>query len=221
MRLTNEAGFLCQGLERALLLGSERVDYTSLRRMLEDLPTQVRIAILDSCASGAFTRAKGGIVRPPFIVDTSIDVRGHAFLTSSSADEAAQVVNAVVTEYLRDKIRQRRLSKAISAEAVLRDQLAVYGEKHPKALRAAAELDAEHSALEAAMNSQNGDQYEVANDQSVKLAVPNHTPTSPKGFVIFGLAMLLALLAGIGFAIWRDRRETESTQTINYQPHPQ
>lgn len=137
--------------------------------------------------------------------------------TASSAEEAAQVVNAVVTEYLRDKIRQRRLSKAISAEAALREQLAVYGDKHPKTLQAAAELEAVRSALDTA-NSDDGDQYEVANDQSVKLAVPNHTPTSPKGFVVFGLLLLSALLAGIGFAVWRDRKESETDQTASCQP---
>ena len=137
--------------------------------------------------------------------------------TASSAEEAVQVVNAVVTEYLRDKVRERRLNKAIAAAALLREQLAVYGEKHPKTLQAMAELDAERAALDA-MNPQDGDQLEVANDQGVKLAVPNHTPTSPKGLVIFGLLLLSALLAGISFAIWRDRREAE--QTIDYDPHP-
>jgi uncharacterized protein involved in exopolysaccharide biosynthesis len=133
--------------------------------------------------------------------------------TASSADEAAQVVNAVVTEYLRDKVRQQRLSKVISAEAQLREQLAIYGEKHPKTLQALAELDAERGSLATATNQQDSDQY--ANDQSVKLAVANYTPTSPRGFVIFGLSLLLGLLAGIGFAVWRDRKEAKLS------PHPQ
>ncbi len=136
--------------------------------------------------------------------------------TASSAEEAVQVVNAVVTEYLRDKVRQARLNKAMAAEAALREQLAVYGEKHPKTLQAMSELDAERAALEA-LNPQEGDRYEVANDQGVKLAVPNHTPTSPKGLVIFGLLLLSSLLAGIGLAIWRDRREVE--QRFDCDPH--
>ncbi|QWG17266.1 hypothetical protein KMZ68_20160 [Bradyrhizobium sediminis] len=137
--------------------------------------------------------------------------------TASSAEEAAQVVNAFVIEYLRDKIRQRRLNK----EVELRQQLAVYGEKHPKTLQALAELDAERAALEAATNPQDVDREEAADDQSVKMAVPNHTPTSPKGLAILGLSLLSALLAGIGLAIWRDRREMERKHTVDYQPHPQ
>jgi uncharacterized protein involved in exopolysaccharide biosynthesis len=129
--------------------------------------------------------------------------------TASSADEAAQVVNAFVVEYLRDKARQRRLDKINSAEAELRQQLAVYGEKHPKTLQAVAELEAERASLEAPLKPQDSDQDEVASDQGFKLAVPNQTPTSPKGSVILGLSFLLALLAGIGLAVWRDRKEAE------------
>ena len=73
-----------------LLLGGERYSYRALKSTLADLPADVRIAILDSCASGAMTRLKGGFRRPPFTVDESNRVKGYAVLTSSSEDEAAQ-----------------------------------------------------------------------------------------------------------------------------------
>ncbi|MDP1915771.1 MAG: caspase family protein [Myxococcales bacterium] len=76
--------------ETGLLLGEERYSYDELRRRLEALPAEVRIAIVDSCASGALTRSKGGVSRPPFLVDASTQLKGHAFLTSASIDEAAQ-----------------------------------------------------------------------------------------------------------------------------------
>jgi uncharacterized protein involved in exopolysaccharide biosynthesis len=72
--------------------------------------------------------------------------------TASSADEAAQVVNAIVIEYLRDKAKQRWLNKV----SELREQLAIYGKKHPKSLQALAELDAERASFQAAMNPQYG-----------------------------------------------------------------
>ncbi|HET6584254.1 MAG TPA: caspase family protein [Nannocystaceae bacterium] len=75
--------------ERGLLLAGERLAYSELREMIHDVPADVRIGVLDSCSSGAFTRTKGGKRRAPFLVSTS-DVAGHAFLTSSSVDEAAQ-----------------------------------------------------------------------------------------------------------------------------------
>jgi hypothetical protein len=76
--------------EDGLLLGASRLPYAELRRELDQVPADVRVAILDSCASGAFTRAKGGVHRPPFLLDEASRVRGHAFLTSSAAHEAAQ-----------------------------------------------------------------------------------------------------------------------------------
>jgi hypothetical protein len=57
---------------------------------VQKVPADVRIAILDSCASGAFTRTKGGTRKAPFLVGAPSSVAGHAFLTSSSADESAQ-----------------------------------------------------------------------------------------------------------------------------------
>jgi hypothetical protein len=76
--------------EEGLLLASSRLSYAELRRELDGVPADVRVAILDSCSSGAITRAKGGVHRPPFLLDAASRVSGHAFLTSSAADEAAQ-----------------------------------------------------------------------------------------------------------------------------------
>jgi uncharacterized protein involved in exopolysaccharide biosynthesis len=141
--------------------------------------------------------------------------------TAPSADEAVRVVNAFAIEYLRDKANQRRLDTVYSAEAELGRQLAVYGDKHPKTLQAAEGLNAARASLEAAMSPQDGGQDEVTSDQSVKLAVPNRTPTSPKGFVILGLSFLSALLAGIGLAIWSDRRDAKRKHTVGRRPHLQ
>ncbi|HET9624468.1 MAG TPA: caspase family protein [Kofleriaceae bacterium] len=76
--------------ESGILLSGEHYDYARLRRRISDVPADVHIAIVDSCASGSFTRAKGGARMPPFLRDTSNQVHGFAFLSSSSADEDAQ-----------------------------------------------------------------------------------------------------------------------------------
>src|SRR5262245_20658409 len=56
--------------------------------------------------------------------------------TARSADEAAQVANAIALEYLQDKTTQRVRNDAAEAEAELERQLAMYGEKHPKVRQA-------------------------------------------------------------------------------------
>ncbi|MCB9554344.1 MAG: caspase family protein [Myxococcales bacterium] len=76
--------------EEGLLLGGERLPYAELRRHIDAVPADVRIAIVDACASGALIRAKGGDRRPPFLVDRASRVTGSAYLASASADEAAQ-----------------------------------------------------------------------------------------------------------------------------------
>jgi hypothetical protein len=76
--------------EQGLLLAGAALSYRALRGLLDASAADVRVAILDSCASGAFTREKGGVRRAPFLFDASSAVRGHAFLTSSSESEAAQ-----------------------------------------------------------------------------------------------------------------------------------
>jgi hypothetical protein len=76
--------------ESGILIGGAHYDYTRLRQRIREVPADVRIAIVDSCASGSFTRMKGGARMPPFLRDSSNQVQGFAFLSSSSADEDAQ-----------------------------------------------------------------------------------------------------------------------------------
>jgi len=81
--------------EQGLLLGRDTVSYKRLHNALESVPADVKIAVLDSCASGAFTRIKGTKRHAPFLVGTASKVSGHAYLTSSSADENAQEADRI------------------------------------------------------------------------------------------------------------------------------
>ncbi len=76
--------------EEAIHLGGDKVTFAEFREAVTSIEADVRIAILDSCASGAFTQSKGVKQRAPFLMDTAYDMKGYAFMTSSSADEAAQ-----------------------------------------------------------------------------------------------------------------------------------
>ena len=95
--------------EEGLLLGQDHFGYPQLRKELEELPADVRIAILDSCASGAMVRAKGGSRVAPFLVDQSNKLDGFAIITSSAADEVAQEADRIggsyFTHYLTTGLR--------------------------------------------------------------------------------------------------------------------
>jgi len=85
--------------ETGLFLGADKLNYSTLRSDIEQVPGSVRVIILDSCASGALTRAKGGATRPAFLFDASTDMKGHAYLTSSSAEESAQESDSLRGSY--------------------------------------------------------------------------------------------------------------------------
>lgn len=95
--------------ESGLLLGDQRLPYPSLRTLLAAVRADVKIAILDSCASGAFALRKGGKAEAPFLGPDSQPLSGHAFLTSSSATEVAQeserVRGSFFTHYLTTGLR--------------------------------------------------------------------------------------------------------------------
>jgi capsular polysaccharide biosynthesis protein len=151
-------------------------------------------------------------------VEVMKDTRSYLIsisFTASSADEAARVVNTIAVEYIRNKYMQRKQDSVTAAESELARQLTVYGDKHPKVLQAADDLDAARAALKSIMAPSKVGQDAVANDESVKLATPNRTPTSPKGFVILGLSFLLSLVASIGLVVWSDRRGLEPRQLLH------
>ena len=95
--------------EQGLLLGAQRLSYQSLRQALKGIRADVHITVLDACASGTITRLKGGRRYQPFLVDASSEMRGYAFLTSGSADEAAQESDRIgasfFTHYLISGLR--------------------------------------------------------------------------------------------------------------------
>ena len=85
--------------EYGLLLQGKHFAYKDLRKAIKEAPANVRIAILDSCSSGAIARAKGGRKRRPVFTDEKSEVKGLAFLTSSSEDEAAQESDRIGGSY--------------------------------------------------------------------------------------------------------------------------
>lgn len=76
--------------DKGLRLGNETYAWKEFRDRIDALNADVKIAVIDACGSGAITRAKGGVAVPAFMVDESSDMKGYAFITSSTQDEASQ-----------------------------------------------------------------------------------------------------------------------------------
>lgn len=75
----------------ALELGRDRLTFSDLRRWLGSSGAEVRLALVDSCKSGALLAVKGGRPGPAFQIRLSdaLSSTGEALLTSSAADEVA------------------------------------------------------------------------------------------------------------------------------------
>lgn len=76
--------------EKGLRLGSELYVWSEFRKRVDALSSDVKIAVIDACGSGAIIRAKGGVSVPAFMMDKSSDMKGYAFITSSTQDESSQ-----------------------------------------------------------------------------------------------------------------------------------
>jgi hypothetical protein len=95
--------------ENHIFLGEEKVSYKDFKEAINSMDADVRIAILDSCASGAFTRSKGGKKKKPFLIDAAHNMKGFAVMTSSSSDEVSQesdrIRSSFFTYYLLSGLR--------------------------------------------------------------------------------------------------------------------
>ncbi len=90
--------------ETGLLLKKGKFSYTELKNSFRNLEADVKIAVLDACASGAFTRLKGGVKKPSFLMDESVDMQGYAILTSNSEDEPAQESERIKGSYFTNSL---------------------------------------------------------------------------------------------------------------------
>jgi len=76
--------------DKGLRLGNDVYSWVDFRKSVNNINADVKVAVLDACGSGAITRTKGGVSRPAFLQDASSEMKGYAFLTSSSENEASQ-----------------------------------------------------------------------------------------------------------------------------------
>lgn len=90
--------------ETALLLGKTTYDYSELKESISKVPSDVHVVILDSCYSGNFIRTKGGSRQKPFLVDDSTVVKGHAYLSSSSTQEASQESDEIGSSFFTNAV---------------------------------------------------------------------------------------------------------------------
>jgi hypothetical protein len=133
--------------ENGILLSRESYGYRELRERINAIQMDMRIVILDSCSSGAITRAKGGVKTQPFLFDNSVSAEGYAFLTSSSADEVSQESDTIRSSYFTHslltglrgaadsvgdgRVTLNELYRFAYSETLAKTETSVYGAQHP------------------------------------------------------------------------------------------
>ena len=133
--------------EDGIFLNRERYGYRELRERINTVQSEMKIVILDSCSSGAITRAKGGVKTQPFLFDTSVSAAGYAFLTSSSDEEASQESDSIGSSYFTHsllaglrgaadsvgdgRVTLNELYRYAYSETLAKTETSLYGPQHP------------------------------------------------------------------------------------------
>jgi len=133
--------------EDGILIDRERYSYRDLRDRINTVEADMKIVLLDSCSSGAITRAKGGVKTQPFLFDSSISAEGFAFLTSSSDDEVSQESDSIGSSYFTHsllaglrgaadsvgdgRVTLNELYRYAYTETLAQTETSMYGAQHP------------------------------------------------------------------------------------------
>jgi hypothetical protein len=101
----------------ALRLGETRVPIDSFKARIAASQFDVRVAILDSCRSGALTRIKGARKLPAFDIQSDgangkMTAKGLVILTSSTSDEDSQESDAIGGSYFSHHLASGMLGGA-------------------------------------------------------------------------------------------------------------
>jgi uncharacterized protein involved in exopolysaccharide biosynthesis len=123
--------------------------------------------------------------------------------TARDPELAAVITNGFVTEFLRASRLQTLSLKRSLAAATLSQQLAIFGDKHPKAIKAKMRL----AAADEQLKSQLGESPDAIRQnvgENVTMAIA--APAKPKMPLVIGLLLLVGLSLGAAAALWLERQ---------------
>ena len=119
---------------QSLHLGATELSLAHLKAVMDSSGAKVRIAILDACRSGGFSRLKGGTAGAPFevLVEAKLEGEGHVALTSSAADEDSQESDRLGGSYFTHHLVSglRGAADASADRVITLDELYRYVYRH-------------------------------------------------------------------------------------------
>ena len=123
--------------------------------------------------------------------------------TAGDPELAALVANTFVAEYLRSSALQKLSGQRASAQAALSEQLATYGDKHPKVAGARLRLEAVDALLKEQLSKPPEEIIRVG-DENVTFAQAVAVPSSPDPSFFIGIALLIGLAIAVGLALFAE-----------------
>jgi uncharacterized protein involved in exopolysaccharide biosynthesis len=128
--------------------------------------------------------------------------------TARDSALAVVIANAFVAEFLRSsKLRTLSLQRS-SAEATLSRQLAIFGVKHPRVIKAKMRLAATDDLLKEQLSEAPEVILQTAGENVTKAIAARSSPKPP---LVIGLLLLVGLVVGIAVALWLERsRQAEA-----------
>jgi len=130
-----------------LLLGNTSLAFSRLKNILNSFDIDLKIVILDSCFSGSFLRTKGGEKKPSFLINEANNLKGYAFLSSSSSSETSQESDKIKGSYftyyllsglkgaadfnIDNKVTLNEVYQYAYNQTIASTELTSYGVQHP------------------------------------------------------------------------------------------
>jgi len=122
--------------------------------------------------------------------------------TTRDPELSVVIANTFAGELLRNARLQQLSRQRAYAEAVLSQQRAKFGDKHPRVAEARMKLAATDTLLKAQL-SEAPEAILQAAGENVTQATSH--PSSPRPVFVIGLLLLIGLVIGIGASLWLER----------------
>lgn len=122
--------------------------------------------------------------------------------SSGDPELSILIANAFVAELLRSTRLQGLFQQRYSAQATLSNQLAKFGEKHPKVAELRTQLAATNDSLEKQMNESREAILQAAGENVTKAVA---SPSGPTPIFVVGLLLIFGLVIGVATSLWLER----------------
>ena len=123
--------------------------------------------------------------------------------SAADPDLSVLIANGFVAELLRSTKLQVLFQQRYYAQATLSNQLAKFGEKHPKVAELRTQLSTTDDLLQQQMHETPEAILQGAGENVTKAIA---SPAGPTPLFVVDLFLLLGLMVGVGAALWLERR---------------